>query len=111
MPQVVKFKEPVASRVYQRDANGKAEIPIVLDDKLQDAELIDARISGVNMATQGIKLVDGKLVGVPVGGPYTITCSVKAGRATATMTRPSVPSSWATSGCWPASRTWRGSAT
>ena len=28
----VKFKEPVASRVYQRDVNGKAEIPIVLDD-------------------------------------------------------------------------------
>ncbi len=29
------------------------------------------------MAGQGIKLVDGKLVGVPVGGPYTITCSVQ----------------------------------
>ena len=30
------------------------------------------------MATQAIKLVDGKLVGVPVGGPYTITCNVKS---------------------------------
>ncbi len=28
----VKLKEPVASRVYQRDANGRAEIPIVLED-------------------------------------------------------------------------------
>ena len=32
----------------------------------------------MNMAGQGIKLFDDKLVGVPVGGPYTITCSVKA---------------------------------
>ena len=31
-PSVVKLKEPVASRVYQRDAKGKAEIPIVLDE-------------------------------------------------------------------------------
>jgi type 1 glutamine amidotransferase len=74
-PHRIKFKEPVASRVYQRDANGKAEIPIVLDDNLTP-ESVDARISSVNMAGHGIKLVDGKFVGVPVGGPYTITCSV-----------------------------------
>ena len=30
--QGAKLKEPVASRVYQRDANGRAEIPIVLDE-------------------------------------------------------------------------------
>ena len=83
-PQVVKFVEPVASRVYQRDANGRAEIPIVLEDKLQP-EFFDARISGVNMAGQGIKLVDGKFVGVPVGGPYTISCSIKGpGNSTTT---------------------------
>ena len=76
VPQVVKFLEPVASRVYQRDANGRAEIPIVLDDNLKP-ELFDAHISGGNMASQGIKLVDGKFVGVPVGGPYTIQCSIK----------------------------------
>ena len=34
----------MASRVYQRDANGKAEIPIVLDEKVKNAELIDARV-------------------------------------------------------------------
>src|ERR1700677_4908016 len=67
----VRFKEPVASRVYQRDANGKADIPIVLADDLKP-EFVDARINGGNMAGQSIKLVDGKLVGVPVGGPYTI---------------------------------------
>ena len=49
-------------------------------------ELFDARISGGNMASQGIKLVDGKLVGVPVGGPYTITCSVKVGPGNGTVT-------------------------
>ncbi len=75
----------MASRVYQRDANGKAEIPIVLDDKLKP-EFFDARISGINMSGQGIKLVEGKLVGVPVGGPYTITCSVSAGPGKGTMT-------------------------
>jgi hypothetical protein len=76
--RAIKIKEPVASRVYQRDANGKAEIPIVFDDNLKP-EFFDARVNGVNMGVQGIKLVDGKLVGVPVGGPYTITCSVGAG--------------------------------
>ena len=35
---------------------------------------------------RAIKLVDGKLVGVPVGGPYTITCSVSAGPGKGTMT-------------------------
>ena len=78
----VKLKEPVASRVYQRDINGKAEIPVVLDDSMKDAELIDAHVNAGNMATQAIKLVDGKLVGVPVGGPYTITCRAKVGNAT-----------------------------
>src|ERR1700678_3055119 len=75
--RAIKIKEPVASRVYQRDANGKAEIPIVLDDNLKP-EFFDARINGVNMGAQGIKVVDGKLVGVPVGGPYAVTCSFSA---------------------------------
>jgi type 1 glutamine amidotransferase len=78
----VKLKEPVASRVYQRDINGKADIPLVLDDSMKDAELIDAHVNAGNMATQAIKLVDGKLVGVPLGGPYTITCRAKMGDAT-----------------------------
>jgi type 1 glutamine amidotransferase len=78
----VKLKEPVASRVYQRDINGKAEIPVVLDDSMKDAELIDAHVNAGNMATQAIKLVDGKLLGVPVGGPYTITCRARMGDGT-----------------------------
>jgi type 1 glutamine amidotransferase len=83
--RAIKIKEPVASRVYQRDANGKAEIPIVLDENFKP-ELFDARINGVNMGVQGIKLVDGKLVGVPVGGPYTITCTVSGGPGKPSMT-------------------------
>jgi sialate O-acetylesterase len=81
----VKLKEPSASRVYQRDASGKAEIPVVLDGSQQDAELIDARVIS-NIAALGIKLVDGKLVGVPVGGPYTINCQIKVGGKTANAT-------------------------
>jgi type 1 glutamine amidotransferase len=79
----VKLKEPVASRVYQRDINGKAEIPVILDDSIKDGELIEAHVNAGNMATQAIKLVDGKLVGVPVGGPYTITCRAKVGNTIA----------------------------
>ena len=75
-PHPIKIKEPVASRVYQRDVNGKADISIVLDDDNLKPEFVDARISGANLGVQGIKLVDNKFVGVPVGGPYTITCSV-----------------------------------
>src|ERR1700719_280587 len=60
----VKLKEPSSSRVYQRDVNGKAEIPIVLDESEKDAKVVDARISGSRAANSGIKLVDGKLVGV-----------------------------------------------
>jgi type 1 glutamine amidotransferase len=77
----VKLQQPVAARVYQRDLNGKAEIPIVLDESVKDGAVIDASVSGANMATHAIKLVDGKLVGVPVGGPYTVICRVKVGKA------------------------------
>jgi type 1 glutamine amidotransferase len=75
---VVKFTEPAVSRVYQRDVNGRAEIPIRLDESSKDATVIDANVIGGNIP-QGIKLIDGKLVGVPVGGPYTINCIVKLG--------------------------------
>ena len=58
----LKLKEPVASRVYQRDINGKAEIPVILDDSMRHGELFEAHVHAGNMATQAIKLVDGKLV-------------------------------------------------
>ena len=106
----VKVKEPVASRVYQRDANGHAEIPIVLDESESGTVVEDATVVGPSVAPGTIKFVDGKLAGVPVGGPYTIqgrVQSMKADRAAS----PSDRSSWATSGSLPASRTWKASAT
>ncbi len=78
-PSAVKLKEPLASRVYQRDVNGRAEIPIVLDESQKDAKLLDASLTGPNMGMMGIKFVDGKLVGVPTGGPYTINVRVADG--------------------------------
>jgi type 1 glutamine amidotransferase len=82
-PAVVQLKEPVAWRVYQRGADGKAEIPIVPAEPLQTAQLVDAVVSGPAGTIPGTKLVDGKLVGVPLGGPYSITGRFKVGGATA----------------------------
>jgi type 1 glutamine amidotransferase len=87
----VKFKEPTVKRVYQRDASGHADIPIVLDefDKSSNAQVIEASISGGGagggFAPQTTKLVDGKLTGVPVGGPYFINCRVKFETTTANV--------------------------
>ncbi len=74
----VKLKEPVASRVYQRDANGRAEIPISLADNQKADKLVNAKIHSGGFVFQG-KVVDSKLVGVPTGGPYTITCQFGEG--------------------------------
>jgi sialate O-acetylesterase len=85
----VKLKEPVASRVYQRDVNGRADIPIVVEEPRQkgdEVKLINASLNAQNQATTGVKLVDAKLVGVPVGGPYTISCQLEVGRAFVTTT-------------------------
>jgi sialate O-acetylesterase len=73
----VKLKEPVASRVYQRDINGQAEIPIILEES--DAKVVDATLAGPNAGPATIKFADGKLTGVPVGGPYTINCRIQTG--------------------------------
>jgi sialate O-acetylesterase len=80
----VKFKEPTVRRVYQRDISGHADIPLVLDDfdKGSNAAIVDASIGGGAFGTAGLKLVDGKLTGVPVGGPYFINCRVKLENST-----------------------------
>ena len=80
--QGVKLKEPVASRVYQRDVNGRADIPIALDEG-PDAKVIDATVNGPNVGSGTIKFTDGKLIGVPAGGPYTINCRVEVSRVDA----------------------------
>ena len=48
--------------------------------KAQDAKVIDATVNGPNMGSGTIKFADGKLTGVPAGGPYTINCRVEVSR-------------------------------
>jgi type 1 glutamine amidotransferase len=74
---VIELKEPVASRVYQRGPDGKTEIPIATADSPERAQLMDVLVSGPAGTVQGTKLIDGKVVGVPVGGPYSVTCRFK----------------------------------
>lgn len=90
--QQVEIKSPAASQVFQRDVNGRATIPIELGDSVKDAVVVDA--AAMTMTAGGFnpagsvpdrgKFVDGKLVGVPVGGPYTIALTVKRENRTVT---------------------------
>jgi type 1 glutamine amidotransferase len=76
----IKLKAPVEFRVYQRDANGKAGIPIVLDESVKDGKVLSATITPNTAGTRiAFNEAECKLVGVPVGGPYRIFCQVKAG--------------------------------
>ena len=76
--QSVKIASPAPFQVFQRDASGRAEVPIVLDDSVKDAKITEARVNTLMTGMgNGTKFVDGKLVGVPTGGPYTINVTVK----------------------------------
>ena len=57
---------PVPHRVYQRGADGEAEI--ALGQGGANVRLLDADGKPI----EGIRAADGKLNGVPTGGPYTI---------------------------------------
>jgi sialate O-acetylesterase len=84
---VVKLSSPVPSQVFQRDASDHAVIPLVLDESQKGATVIEATVGGaLTMGRERPKLEEGKLVGVPVGGPYTITCKVKLEKSTVTTT-------------------------
>ena len=100
-PQVLEapklLKEPAASRVYQRDRNDRADLPIVLSDEAKDAEIESVVLQ--NMMTTGgpgfqsmghaqvpgglnaeaYPFRDGKLIGVPTGGPYSVFVVVRRG--------------------------------
>ena len=76
----IKLKEPVEFRVYQRDGNGKADIPIVLDESVKDGKVLSASImSGGGSNRSAFNRAESKLAGVPTGGPYQIVCVVKVG--------------------------------
>jgi sialate O-acetylesterase len=77
---VVKLKEPTASRVYQRGRDGRAEIPIAIEETkgIEDATVVEATMSYPHAnAGGGARFEDGKLVGVPAGGPYQVAVTVR----------------------------------
>jgi sialate O-acetylesterase len=75
----IKLREPVANRVFQRDRNDQAAIPLALESDDKTLTIVSATLIGFN--TRGridlVKLADGKLTGVPTGGPYQVRCGVK----------------------------------
>ena len=74
-PAAVSLHEPVAYRVYQRDLQGRAEIPLVLDPSFKSGILVSATLSPLQPGTY--QFVDGKFSGVPTGGPYFANAKVK----------------------------------
>jgi hypothetical protein len=79
---MVELKEPTDYRVYQRDANDKAEIPINLVEAQKTGKIVGAVVTHTQADSgglPGVKLVESRLVGVPTGGPYTIRCQIKQG--------------------------------
>jgi hypothetical protein len=64
----------VAYRVYQRDVQGRAEIPLVLEPSLKGATLVSATLSPLEVGTY--QFADGKFSGVPTGGPYLVNARV-----------------------------------
>ena len=70
---------PVAHRVYQRGADGRATIPVEVEvtGAPEGSTLAGTLIPHVSMGSaqenlEPIPLVDGAFVGVPTGGPHTI---------------------------------------
>lgn len=83
---VKNLKEPVYSRVYQRDENDLATIPITLADNLENAKIVDAQLVPLTGPTSTTAFRDGKLSGVPVGGPYNVNVTVQLGKQTKVYT-------------------------
>ena len=82
--QEIKIKSPVASQVFQHNVNGRAVIPLALDESAKDATLVDAAVvaesqdpTNNKQLADRVTLFEGKLVGVPVGGPYKVNLAIK----------------------------------
>ena len=65
---------PAPHQVFQRGADGTADIPVTLGDQLKDAKNVVVFLVGEGVGGEGAAtpLVDGKLLGVPTGGPYIV---------------------------------------
>ena len=80
--RAVRFKEPLASAgLIERDVNGRAEIPIVLEETSKDVKLIDARLNGPNPGLMGVKFVDGQAGRRSVGAPGLVPLQDRYGLA------------------------------
>jgi len=82
--QEIEIKSPVASQVFQRNVNGRGVISLALDESAKDATLVDAAVIAENQdpttnkqLADRVTLFEGKLVGVPVGGPYKVNLAIK----------------------------------
>jgi sialate O-acetylesterase len=89
-PALQKLTLPEANRVFQRGTDGKADVPVVLTDDGKNLELRNVHLNNAPGSARTLvnptKYVDGKLVGVPAGGPYTISCQVEQKGRTFTAT-------------------------
>jgi len=73
-PPKLGLVEPVAHRVYQRDRNNRAEIPIVFD---AEATIIYASYTTAGNAIGTSLPTEVKGLSVPTGGPYTISITAQ----------------------------------
>jgi sialate O-acetylesterase len=76
------LKEPTPWRVYQRDANHRADVPIEIDPRYEKMKVLGVTLAAVSSAGGFVAVLgavpyrDGKLVGVPAGGPYQANINV-----------------------------------
>jgi sialate O-acetylesterase len=77
-PQTVLIQEPVAFRVYQRDRNDRADIPVTLNPRAEGASIVSAKLSGLPVGASS-QFAGGKFSGIPTGGPYQVSATVRVG--------------------------------
>jgi sialate O-acetylesterase len=72
------LKEPTSWRVYQRDANNRADVPIEIDPRYEKMKVLNVTLSTSSggFGLGAVPYRDGKLVGVPAGGPYQAIINV-----------------------------------
>ena len=86
---------PVPHQVLQRDVNGRATIPIVVDESVKDAKVVGAAVMpygaeggsfGANQFINPLgdrpRFFDGRILNVPAGGPYMLNLTIEKGDQT-----------------------------
>ncbi|MFO0892910.1 MAG: sialate O-acetylesterase [Isosphaeraceae bacterium] len=94
----IRLASPTAFRVYQRDRDGRASIPVRLDPEIGEGQILTARLNvsaaspafnpaafpGVPGFRPGLppdeaRFEGDRFVNVPTGGPYALTVTVRKG--------------------------------